>query len=132
MFMEILPLADRQNIMQLLLAIAHVDGEVTEDELRFISHLGAINGVDVDFEVQADVQSICAKITDPQSKVIALQEVVKTALADGSYDEAEQKGVRIIAAQMEVDEAILIEIEQWVAAGQAWIAQGQAMVASAN
>jgi uncharacterized tellurite resistance protein B-like protein len=131
MFVEILSLTEKEALMQLLACVAQADGKITEEEERFLAGYADEHCITVDLGKRYEIRETCSKIASPQGKVVALQELIKLALADGHYDTAEQTGVQAIADQLAVSSQKVQEIEEWVIEGQRWIHRGEQMVAQA-
>ena len=128
MFVMQLTLDERQALMSLLVSIAKADGKLNEMEKEFLKYYAKANSINLNLDEEISIDDACKLIKTQKGKIIALQEIIKIAFADGQYDENEKKGVRIIAQNFEVSESKLQEIEEWVQDGEEWANRGLELI----
>ena len=128
MFVMQLTLDERQALMSLLVSIAKADGRLNEMEKEFLNYYAKANSINLNLDEEISIDDACKLIKTQKGKIIALQEIIKIAFADGQYDENEKKGVRIIAQNFGVSESKLQEIEEWVQDGEEWANRGLELI----
>jgi len=128
MFVMQLTLDERQALMSLLVSIAKADGKLNEMEKEFLKYYAKANSINLNLDEEISIDDACKLIKTQKGKIIALQEIIKIAFADGQYDENEKKGVRIIAQNFGVSESKLQEIEEWVQDGEEWANRGLELI----
>ena len=128
MFVMQLTLDERQALMSLLVSIAKADGKLNEMEKEFLKYYAKANSINLNLDEEISIDDACKLIKTQKGKIIALQEIIKIAFADGQYDENEKKGVRIIAQNFGISESKLQEIEDWVQDGEEWANRGLELI----
>lgn len=128
MFIEKLNMSEREALCQLIVSIAYIDGKVTDEENSFIKNYCLIAGVEKTLSTEMNIERACEQLMGETSKIVALQEVVKIAVCDGTYDQSERQGAYRIAAALGVNEQKFLEIEKWVLDGHEWALKGEAML----
>jgi uncharacterized membrane protein YebE (DUF533 family) len=115
------------HFIQLLVAIAKVDGMITDQEIIFLNNYSINSGVDWKKLKEEKIEDILANFKTFSSKIGVIQEIVKLAMIDGNYTENEKSGVTEIAKILLLPDSKVSEIEEWVAKGIKWISEGQSM-----
>ena len=128
MFVNILSSEEKKVLFQLLLAIAKADGSLPKEEIDYLSAYAAEYSIDFDLNMEPDLEQACSQLRSFKSKVVAIQEIVKIALVDGHYDDAEKKGALMIANLLQLSTEKFEEIESWVIEGQKWVLKGEEML----
>lgn len=129
MFVDKLSNREKLGLMQLITFIANADGNITKDEMSFLSNYADEQNIEFDVSIDSNLEEACSLIESERSKVIVIQEIVKMALADGHYDLEERKGALAIANMLSLPLNKFEEIESWVIEGIEWLAKGEKMVA---
>ena len=132
MFINLLEEYEKKALIELLIAISRADGQIRSEEEAFITNFGNEIGVKQDFSSNVNLEKSCQQITKEQSKIIAMQEIIRLALIDGNYDSEERKGVEVIANLLGLSQEKLQNIENWIFEGQRWIEKGEEMLKTAN
>lgn len=128
MFVNILSSEEKKAIFQLLLSIARADGNLPKEEIDYLSAYAVEYSIYFDLNIEPNLEQACSQLRSFKSKVVAIQEIVKIALVDGHYDEAEKKGALIIANLLQLPTEKFEEIESWVIEGQKWVLKGEEML----
>ena len=128
MFVDLLEQKEKDALMMLLVNIAKADGNIDESEMTFLLKYANEHGVKLDLEKNMSINDVCQKISSHKAKVVTMQEIVKLALVDGNYDDAEKAGAKAIAEMLNIDSEKFKEIEKWVLDGQQWVQQGYEML----
>jgi len=128
MFVNILSSEEKKAIFQLLLAIARADGNLPKEEIDYLSAYAAEYSIHFDLNMEPNLEQACSQLRSFKSKIVAIQEIVKIALVDGHYDDAEKKGALIIANLLQLPTEKFEEIESWVIEGQKWVLKGEEML----
>ena len=128
MFVDQLEVEEIKALMLLLVDIAKADSELDEAETDFLSAYAAENQVELDLEKEISLVDACKLFTTRKGKIVALQEIVKLAIVNGHYDQAERQGVAAIAEMLSIESKKVEEVEEWVVAGQQWVSQGYQII----
>lgn len=128
MFVAYLNEVEKNALMSLLVDISKADGSLDDSELEFLSAYSVENGIKLNLEEDVPLAEACKLIESAKGKIVALQEIVKLAIVDGQYDEAERKGALIIAGMLGISTSKFEEVEKWVLDGQQWVARGYQMI----
>ena len=132
MFAEILTAPEKKALLELLAYLSVLDGEVLREEVAFIATTAENMEVDAGDLFQGikgrTLQSICAPLKRRKAKGIALLELINIGLADGHYDEAEQRGIRTIAEILGVKATLVENLESWVERGHTWQEEGKTLL----
>lgn len=128
MFVDQLMEAEKRALMSLLIDISKADGDLAEQEINFLSAYSTENGIALNLEQYISLPDACDLIKSNKGKIIVIQEIVKLAIVDGHYDEAERKGALAIAEMLGVQLAKFQEVENWVLDGKQWVSKGLHMI----
>ena len=134
-YLQMLAGPQRRALMELLAWLSAIDGDVSFEEVMFIGETAKQLGVDenatelLEAVTEKGLASVCACFDQPNIKAIALAQIIGIAFADGTYHDAERQGVRAIAAALEVTEAKVARLEDWVEHGLRWEAAGRRLMA---
>lgn len=128
MFVDQLIEEEKKALMALLIDISKADGNLAEQEIEFLSAYSAENGIALNLDQDISLPNACGLIESNKGKIVAIQEIVKLAIVDGHYDEAERKGALAIAEMLGIPLAKFQEVEKWVLDGQQWVSQGVQMI----
>lgn len=131
MFVDMLSKDEKQGLVQLITFIAKADGDITEEEMSFLSNYASEYNMPFDIDAEVSLESACAQIGTEGSKIVALQEIIKMALSDGEYDIEERKGAFAISEMLSLSKEKFEEVESWVIEGHNWVHRGEEMVAQA-
>lgn len=117
---------EQTSFISLLIYIAAADGEINDDEKRFLDDYGKKLGINsVSYEQNSNLQGILSAFEQYKSKISVLQELIKLAMIDGYYADAEKLGIEKIAQIMDIPITKVRLIEDWVSRGIGWIAEGK-------
>ena len=128
MFVELLDKNEKNALVQLIVSIAKADGNVSQEEVDFLTAYANENDVVVDLNKEIDLTAACSAINSYEGSVVAIQEIVKMALSDGHYDESERRGAAAIAEMLNLTSDKFLEIENWVVDGQKWLVRGEELL----
>jgi len=128
MFIDLLEEKEKNALMGLLVNIAKADGNIDEAEKDFLEKYANEHGVDLNIESNVSISDSCRQISSKKAKVVAMQEIIKLAIVDGNYDEAEKAGAMAIAEMLGIENDKFKEIEKWVLDGQQWVKRGIEML----
>lgn len=128
MFVNFLSSEEKKSLFQLILAIARADGDISIKEIDYLSAYGDEYNIDFSPNMESNLEQACSQLRSFKSKVVAIQEIVKIALVDGHYDEAEKRGALMIANLLQLPTEKFQEIENWVIEGQKWVLKGEGML----
>lgn len=128
MFVDLLEQKEKDALMMLLVDIAKADGTIDDSEMDFLSKYANEHGIDLNLENNMSITDACHQISSHKAKVVAMQEIVKLAIVDGNYDDAEKAGAKAIAEMLNIESEKFKEIEKWVLDGQQWVQRGVEML----
>lgn len=102
---------EQTSFISLLIYIAAADGEINDDEKRFLDDYGKKLGINsVSYEQNSNLQGILSAFEQYKSKISVLQELIKLAMIDGYYADAEKLGIEKIAQIMDIPIALLYRL----------------------
>lgn len=119
----------KTNFIKGLIRLAKADGEIAAGEERYFLSAASELGLDeksID-EIGRSIISnapISIEFLSDLEKLIFFREGIQLCALDESYDVNEKKEVRALAAELDIPEAIIEEIEAWVAEGMEWRHRG--------
>lgn len=116
---------EQTSFISLLTYIAAVDGEINEDEKIFLDDYGKKLGINVSYDDKRSLQDILSDFDVYKSKIFVLQELIKLAMIDGYYADAERAGVENIAQVLDIPTTKVRLIEDWVCRGIEWLVEGE-------
>lgn len=117
---------EQTSFISLLTYIAAADGEINEDEKIFLDDYRKKLGINsVSCEQNNSLQDILSAFEKYESKISVLQELIKLAMIDGHYADAEKLGVENIAQIMDIPITKVRLIEDWVYRGIEWLSEGK-------
>jgi len=92
-----------------LQSVAHGNGRLTEPERALLEIVAEIHGTPVDLGSlpEADPVELAAQVIDPHQRKRLVQMAVVMATVDGDVTPVQERAVRAIAEELEVDEASL-------------------------
>ena len=128
MFVDLLEHKEKDALMMLLVDIAKADGSIDESEMDFLAKYANEHGVELDLKKSVSISDACRQISSQKAKVVTIQEIVKLAIVDGYYGDAEKAGAMAIAEMLGIENDKFEEIEKWVLDGQRWVQQGVQML----
>jgi tellurite resistance protein len=131
MFVDVLAKEEKEGLISLLTCIAKIDGEISEQEIKFLTEYSKEHSVQIDLKSEIELEAACSLIKSDKSKVVAIQEIIKIAISDGDYDSSERQGVFAISKMLLMSPELFYRIESWVIQGQRWVQAGEEMVATA-
>jgi uncharacterized tellurite resistance protein B-like protein len=122
--------SDRHAFVQALAHVAALDGSVHVDEEDAVNDL--LDSWDLSRTQRSEIERIMANpgdqsienltatFDDSNTKFLLVQELVRLALADGTYDEDERDGIARIADRIDLPAEQFKEIEEWAERGSVW------------
>lgn len=126
-------LSDQQRLMlmELLVAMAKVDGRIVTLENEVIEDYASLLEVPLD-EVSGDfsIAELAPYFDTPASRVTAIQELCRLARLDGDFASEERDAILEVAGLMGVPESLVARIDAWVVEGMQWVAQGEDLIAA--
>jgi len=131
MFVDVLAKEEKEGLISLLTCIAKIDGEISDQEIKFLTEYSKEHDIQVDLKSEINLEAACSLIKSEKSKVVAIQEIIKIAISDGDYDSAERQGALAISKMLSMSPEAFDKIESWVIQGQRWVQAGEEMVATA-
>ncbi len=134
LFVDNLTPEQQQALFDLAVQLAGADGEFSEEEKRYLNAYMAHFGIDIDFE-RAERRSLdeLADVFDTQeSRVIALQQLIRLAYKDGHFSEEERDKVFALAQKMGLnDPEFMMRLERWVRQLFDWFWEGEQLIEEA-
>jgi hypothetical protein len=125
---------EARALLELLGFIAQSDRTITPKEKDYIfnrSHDLNISSEGVlDGDPDRSITDICNVFETPQTRRLALSQVIELGFIDGAYGEDEWIDIREIARLMEVNEVELAKLEDWVSRGIQWKKEGRRLLKS--
>lgn len=131
MFVDVLAKEEKEGLISLLTCIAKIDGEISEQEIKFLTEYSKEHSVQIDLKSEIKLEDACSLIKSEKSKIVAIQEIIKIAISDGDYDSSERQGAFAISKMLLISPETFYKIESWVIQGQRWVQAGEEMVATA-
>lgn len=129
MFVEKLTSQEKRSLVQLLTYTARSDGKIERQEWQYLNRFCDKHGLTYDINEENNLDHICGAIQSKAAKVVAMQHVVRMALADGCYEQREKENVHEISNMLGLDDVEFKRIENWAIEGFEWLKKGEAMVA---
>lgn len=132
MFANRLTQEQRQGVLDLAANLASADNDVSEEELQYLTDFSETFGLTFSLDNHdISVNDIVVLFTTRQSKIIALQELIKLSYKDGHFGREEQEKVFALAQKFGLNNPeILMRIEKWVREGFNWVYEGEDMLGS--
>ena len=97
-----------------LVAVARVDG-VSESERAFVEHQASLVGVETEELWAAPAEELSTAASAPEkTRRLIIRDCLVLAAADGQYTSAERERIRRLAAEIEIDETIVVALEDWL------------------
>jgi len=130
MFSDRLTQEQREVVFDLAAHIAAADNDISEEEVQYLKDFSSAYGIEYSLE-KSDISldDMIIKLDSTESRIIALQEIIKISYKDGHFGKEEQDKVFLIAQKMGLnDPELLMRIEKWVRAGFDWIYEGEQML----
>ncbi len=129
MFFDRLDKVQQQAVLDLLSVLACADRDFSPEEEAHLARLASNFQLEIRGKDRVDVDQALASLQSYESKIIALQEMIKLAYKDGHYGEEEQTMVIDFANRMGIHNAdLLVKIEDWVRQGFAWMDEGEDII----
>ena len=125
MFIDRLSHCERQILMDLLIHVARCDKEFSQEERSYIDNIGIKYNLKVPFEPERSVEVLCQAITEYQSKVIILQELIRLAKIDNDYHQEERDVVEDVIEYFDIKYEKYLALKRWVDAGIQWLKDGE-------
>lgn len=124
---------DKMNYLKGLIRLSKCDGKIDPAEKEYFNYVAEnmqLSSQDIqDLDAIWDSkENIALVFSTKYNSVFFLQEAVQICAVDGVYDENERKEMRKVAAELEVAEADLEKIEEWVMQGIEWRHHGEALI----
>jgi uncharacterized tellurite resistance protein B-like protein len=130
MFADRLTQQQRQVVFDLAAHIAAADNDISDEEVQYLKDFSSAYGLQYDLD-KSDIRmdDLIQQLDSKQSRIIALQEIIKISYKDGHFGREEQDKVFLIAQKMGLnDPELIIRIEKWVREGFNWIYEGEQML----
>lgn len=132
MFANRLTQEQRQGVLDLAANLASADNDVSEEELQYLTDFSETFGLTYSLDnPDLSINDVVVLFTTRQSKIIALQELIKLSYKDGHFGREEQEKVFALAQKFGLNNPeILMRIEKWVREGFNWVYEGEEMLGS--
>jgi len=132
MFADRLTSEQRQSVFDLAVNLAAADNNVSDEEIQYLKSFASSFGIEYTLDKSdLDFNITLSKFDTRQSKIIALQELIKLSYKDGHFGLEEQDKVFLIAQKLGLnDPEIILRIEKWVREGFDWVYEGEEMLSS--
>ena len=134
LFVDNLTPAQQQALFDLAVQLAGADGEFSEEEKRYLNAYMAHFGIDIDFEraEQRTLDELAAVFDTQESRVIALQQLIRLAYKDGYFSDEERDKVFALAQKMGLnDPEFMMRLERWVRQLFDWFWEGEQLIEEA-
>lgn len=123
----------KANFIKGLVRMAKADGVIDQLENQYFMSAAYSLGLDQHqiSEVEHCINSndvINVEFASPIEKVLFFRESIQLCAVDNMYDEKERAEVRAIAATMDIPEAVIRTIEDWVTEGMTWKKRGDELL----
>jgi uncharacterized tellurite resistance protein B-like protein len=123
--------SQRESLLKLLVNMAAIDYEVSVEEEAFLIEWATEWQLSLDLtpdESESETQ-LLSVFDNLESKIIALQEMVKLGYQDGHFGDEERDKVRAISLRMGIQNANVInDINRWVRRWYDWHYEGEQML----
>lgn len=134
LFVDNLTPAQQQALFDLAVQLAGADGEFSEEEKRYLNAYMAHFGIDIDFEraEKRTLDELAAVFDTQESRVIALQQLIRLAYKDGYFSDEERDKVFALAQKMGLnDPEFMMRLERWVRQLFDWFWEGEQLIEEA-
>lgn len=130
MFANRLTQEQRQGVLDLAANLASADNEVSEEELQYLIDFSKTFGLEYSLDNHnLSIDDVVVVFDTRQSKIIALQELIKLSYKDGHFGREEQENVFALAQKFGLNNPeIILRIEKWVREGFNWVYEGEEML----
>ena len=135
LFVDNLTPEEQQALFDLAVQLAGADGEFSEEEKRYLNAYMAHFGIDIDFEraEKRSLDELAAAFRSQESRVIALQQLIRLAYKDGHFSDEERDKVFALAQKMGLnDPDFLMRVERWVRQLFDWFWEGEQLIEEAS
>lgn len=133
-FEEILKTAEsRDNFMKGLVCLAKADGVISEEESQYFIeaayNMGLSEGqVEEIKNCMESKERIQVSFDSMAEKALFFREAIQLCAIDVAYTKEEREEIQRLADMMDVDKALIQEIEAWVMEGMDWKKRGDELV----
>jgi len=134
LFVDNLTPEQQQALFDLAVQLAGADGEFSEEEKRYLNAYMAHFGIDIDFEraEKRTLDELAAVFDTQESRVIALQQLMRLAYKDGHYSDQERDKIFALAQKMGLnDPEFMMRLERWVRQLFDWFWEGEQLIEEA-
>ena len=124
----------QQALFDLAVQLAGADGGFSEEEKRYLNAYMAHFGIDIDFEraEKRTLDELAAVFDTQESRVIALQQLMRLAYKDGHYSDQERDKIFALAQKMGLnDPEFMMRLERWVRQLFDWFWEGEQLIEEA-
>ena len=131
MFAHKLNPEQRQALFDLAASLAAEDEEVSEEEVNYLKHFSETFNIEYNLDTSdLDINKALKVFVSNESRIIALQELIKLSYKDGHFGKEERDKVFLISQKMGLNDAdLMIRIENWVRQGFDWMYEGEQILA---
>lgn len=130
MFIDKLTDCEQQILMDLLVHIASCDNKFPKSESKYVHGIESKYELTMKFRPENTVKELCEKIEKDQSKIIILQEIIRTARIDGEYDDKEREIIQQVVKCFGICNSKHSDIDDWVRKGMEWRNQGEVIIST--
>ena len=124
---------DKVNYLKGLIRISKCNGLVEPEEMEYFSLVA--KGLELDSEIIENINSLWSSnevinlaFSTRYIAAFFMQEALQLCIIDGSFDEAEQREIALIGAELGVSESDINRIHAWIMDGMAWKIRGEEML----
>ncbi|MBW2186461.1 MAG: TerB family tellurite resistance protein [Deltaproteobacteria bacterium] len=122
----------RYNFILACIRVAAADDEICEEESEYLTYVAQEIGLGLDrvsdaFIAAKDGAEVVRFETRKESLTI-LKELISLCHIDGNYSASEKAEICKIASELNIEQASIDAIEDWVSEGTAWVENGKALV----
>ena len=134
LFVDNLNSRQQQALFDLAVQLAGADGEFSEEERRYLNAYMAHFGIEPDFSraERKSLDELAQAFDTPESRVIALQQLIRLGYKDGHFSEEEREKVLALAQKLGLnDPEFILRVERWVRTLFDWFWEGEQMIEEA-
>jgi tellurite resistance protein len=134
LFVDNLRPDQQQALFDLAVQLAGADGTFSEEEKRYLNAYMAHFGIEADFSraEQHSLEELAEAFDTPESRVIALQQLIRLGYKDGHFSEEEREKVLALAQKLGLnDPEFILRVERWVRTLFDWFWEGEQMIEEA-
>lgn len=131
---------DKFMFLKGLLKLAKVDGNISSEEMGFLSDISVGFGLSEE-NIEKLKQASCYDLDSDEGKkffklsfsnkaqsIFFIKEAIQLCYIDGKYDDCEKNAIKDIAREIGLSDSTLNKVDEWVCEGIEWKERGDKLI----